>query len=211
MNKVIDEINKTSKILSNEVTILKQEVKVKSENARISAKDKIYNKLTKDIGAQLELLHMLVSNYQRFTKQQELWARVIFIGTFVKRYCNLGLISQKSGVIEPHDLYLSLNDMVKCLELVGIKADLEINLQITYSYSFGLFIMKVFEFILESTRFNITSIDIDVDRCTTFKVESKEENSINLNEIKNESDTLIKSSVQKSGTSLCLKFEEVQE
>lgn len=210
MNKVIDEINNTSKILSDEVTILNQEFKVKNEDSRISAKDKIYNQLTKDVGTQLELLDMFVRNYQKFSNQNAIWCRVIFIGTFVKRYCNLGLISQKNGIIEAHDLYLSINDMVKCLKLLEIDSALRINTHINYSSQYGLFIMKVFELILEKTKFNITSIDINIDDSTIMKIKSDEEISINLDEIKSESDAAIKSSIQKADDSLCFKFEEVQ-
>lgn len=45
------------------------------------------------------------------------------LGTYVKQRCNLRLIQKESGMIRPEDLHLSLDSMIKAMNLVGIDAE----------------------------------------------------------------------------------------
>lgn len=170
IRKVMDQLNQTAKELEQESILLSRELRTKSEEARIQAKNQIYDRLSREVGSQLSLMTGLMD--EESGGQEALFRKICLIGTYIKRRCNLRLTELETSTLPSADLELSLSDMVSCIALTGVRAELRWEEGAEYSPEFSLFIFDTVECLLESHNFAMESIGLasGTDGCFTISV-----------------------------------------
>lgn len=153
--------------LEEKRNLLAQEIRVRSDEASVQARNDIYDKLSSEVSVQLALLTSLLS---KETLSVDDWNRVCLIGTYIKRFCNLQLTCQERQMIPNEDLAISLQDMAKCLENLNIRTSLDFCPPQELGPRLILLIMKTLEAILEEADFHLVSLTIRVDNIACFEI-----------------------------------------
>jgi hypothetical protein len=169
IQSVIASLRKNAEELEQEGTLLREELKTKSEEARIHAQNSIYDRITEEVGGQLSLLRELLKKRESAADKDALFRQICLIGTYVKRRCNLRLLEQETGVLAPEDLELSFRDMISCLSQMGTEAKISWSAS-PLSPEFSLFAFDVLEFLLEYERFIPTAVTAALNPDRSFEI-----------------------------------------
>ncbi len=105
--------------LEKESDLLAEEIRVRSEEANLQAKNKLYNHLSAEVQGELQELQRLVESAREVAlpaEQMQLWNRIAFLGTYVKRYCNLQLIYHERHEIADLDRRISGQDLYRSFQ-----------------------------------------------------------------------------------------------
>ena len=160
LRNTIKELNKSAEELAQEGVLLGEELRAKNDEASLSAKNQIYDSLTREVQAQMDLVKTICNDQpQREDTKSDLW-KLVLLGTYIKRRCNLRLIEQENGKITNMDLRISFEDMVSAIQLKGIKAALQWSSEHEYSPGLGIAAFDMLEKLLESTQFTADSLDV---------------------------------------------------
>ena len=150
---VIEQLRRSAGELEQESVLLRQELKLQSEETAVREQNRIYNRLTEEVGGQLSLLRGLLQKADTAADKAVLFRQICLIGTYVKRRCNLRLIEQSEGSISPEDLELSFRDLLSCLAEMGADTDLTRLESAAPPPALALLSLDIFEFLLEYERF----------------------------------------------------------
>lgn len=174
---VIDELNQTAAELEQEGELLREEFRTRSEEASVTIKNQIYDRLTDEVGRYLDYMNELLEN-SADTDRVEMMRRLCLIGTYVKRRCNLRLIELESGTICMEELRLSLVDMVISFELLGIRSKLVWEPTEIYSADYALYIFDSVADKIEKTGPQLVQLDIYAQDKVRVYIRRKDENDL---------------------------------
>jgi len=168
---VIDELHKSMEKLENESDILRQELRIRSEESTLKEQNQIYNQLTDEVGGQLSLLQELLDEQHLVTDKTELFKKICLIGTYIKRRCNLRLIELSNGVLSGKDLELCYQELAGCLQQMGVSADVFWSAPVTLTPEFAIFTLDLFELLLEHEHFELQAIKVVFNTDTVFSTQ----------------------------------------
>lgn len=172
---VISELNQTATELEQEGRLLCEELHARSEEASVTIKNQIYDRLTSEVGRYLDYMTDLLEN-PADTDKDEMMRRLCLVGTYVKRRCNLRLIELESGTIEMEELRLSLEDMVTSLELLGVSSKLIWEPTDVYSADYAMYVFDSVADRIEKNSMQLTQLDIYAQDKVKIYVRRKDEN-----------------------------------
>ena len=175
---IIKELHKSTEKLEYEGELLRQELKVRSDETTVKEQNRIYNQLTDDIGGQLLLLRNLLGKRESVIDKVVLFREICLIGTYIKRRCNLRLIAQSDGKIPNKELALCYTELAGCLQQMEVKTDVFWNTTNDLASEFAIFSVDIFELLLEYERFNLHSIRITFETDTYFSIQVQKRNGI---------------------------------
>lgn len=150
--------------LEQEGALLREELRTKSEEARVKAQNEIYDSLTRETGQQLTLLRGILKKRDAGADRDRLFRQLFLIGTYIKRRCNLRLIEKETGRITAEDLRLSFADMMFCLTQMGTDARLCWQPEETPGPEFSLFLFDALELLLEQEHFSLRSLSLAAEQ-----------------------------------------------
>ena len=168
INSLLQELHQTSDELQQEGFLLQRELEAKSEESRIQAKNGIYDRLSTETAPQLALLDRLLT---ADPADSQSWSRIGFIGTYIKRLCNLRLIYQETGTVENADLKLSLENMLSWLEQLNICTDLVFAPPSALPPAVSFMSIKLLECLPEVLEFRLTACSLTVSRALLFEIQ----------------------------------------
>jgi hypothetical protein len=87
--------------------------------------------------------------------------KLCLLGTYVKRRCNLKLIRLGMGMIDPMDMRISLDDMVRAANNMNIRASVNWNPSGLLPSDFYLYVLDTLERVLEYEDFGLKEIRIE--------------------------------------------------
>ena len=167
INHAFRELQRLNAELEEEQDLLAQEIHIQSDEASVQARNDIYDSLSTEVAGQLVLLTTLLSK-ESLTMDD--WNRICLIGTYIKRFCNLQLTYQEQQTIPMGDLVISLQDVAKCMENLGIRTSLNFCPTSSLEPELILLIMKTLEEILEEADFCLTSVAIRISDTVCFEI-----------------------------------------
>lgn len=156
IHAAIEALEKAQEELDLEGALLREELRVRSEEAKAQAQNRIYDQLTEEIGDRLVFLQRVLESG---LPERLLFSRLYGVGTYIKRRCGLRLTGWQTGAIPPEDLRLCLCDMTEALGWMGTAARLTWR-DLPASAEFALFAVDTLEFLMEEEHFDLTSVDI---------------------------------------------------
>lgn len=162
LRSVIGQLRKTAAALRQESGLLAQELKLKSEKSAVDEQNRIYNRLTLEVGPQLRLLRQLLDKQDTVPDRESLFREICLIGAYIKRRCSLRLIEQTDGSISGEDLELSFRELADRLSGMGADVCLRWSGADLPSAQFALLCFDVFEFLLEYQQFALLAAEISL-------------------------------------------------
>jgi len=162
IRSVIDRLRRTESALRQESGLLAQELKLRSEQAAVAEQNRIYDRLTVEVGPQLRLLRQLLAKKDAVADQAALFGQICLIGAYVKRRCSLRLLEQTDGAISGEDLALSFRDLTDRLRESGADARLCWCGAALPSARFALRCLDVFEFLMEYHHFSLRAVAVSL-------------------------------------------------
>ena len=147
--------------LSQKGYLLEEELRAKNNTAMILAQNRIYDDLNKEVSGQLQIMKELIDSQKNDENAEEKLRRLYLLGTYVKRRCNLRLIHLETGMIAPEDIQISLEDMVKALEIMNIPASVHWDPSEELPPDYLLCVLDTLEGILKYEDFELSAIRIE--------------------------------------------------
>lgn len=168
LQAAIKELDRSAEKLAQEGILLREEMRAKTEQASITAKNEIYDTLFHEVRAQTdrirEICRSAPGSRNHFRKKEKLY----LLGTYVKRRCNLRLIGWENGEIEADDLVLSLQEMKTAMAPLGIRCSLEWEEKTDLTPHFALAVFDRTEALLEEEDFRVKELGLRIAGETAF-------------------------------------------
>ncbi|MDL2323608.1 hypothetical protein LJC61_00455 [Ruminococcaceae bacterium OttesenSCG-928-A16] len=165
---VIEELRKSVERLEYEGVILRNELRIQSDNATVKEQNRLYNQLTEEIQGQLTLLQNLLNKREWTEDKTTLFKKVCLVATYIKRRCNLRLVEQAEGIISNEELKLCYDEMSACLRQLDIGAGAVWHNANPLAPELAIFSLDLFELLLEYDDFNLYTIHISFESETKF-------------------------------------------
>ena len=161
LRKTIDDLENSVEQLSQQSTILEEELRARNNMAKTQAQNRIYDELTSEVSVQLQEMKELIHRQDSGYGDVETMRKLCLLGTYVKRRCNLKLIQLGMGTIDPVDMRISLEDMIRAANNMNIRASVNWNPSDLLPSDFYLFVLDTLERVLEYEDFEPTEIHIE--------------------------------------------------
>ena len=161
LRKTIDDLENSVEQLSQQSTILEEELRARNNMAKTQAQNRIYDELTSEVFVQLQKMKELIHRQDSGDDDAETMRKLCLLGTYVKRRCNLKLILLGMGTIDPVDMRISLEDMVRAAGNMNILASINWNSSDLLPSDFYLFVLDTLERVLEYEDFELREIRIE--------------------------------------------------
>ena len=155
---VIEELKNSMDELEQDAVLIQQELAVQSDEVAIKEQNAIYNRLIDDVGGQIILLRNLLEQSGIVIDKDTLFKHICLIGAYIKRRCHLRLVEQSDGNILNAELQLCFLEIINYLREIDIDAEVVWHTSNNLSPEFSIFILDVFESILEYELFDIHAI-----------------------------------------------------
>lgn len=172
---IISDLKRMNEELEQEDSLLREEFRLRSYEAKLNIKNQIYDSLSTEVSPQITLLKKMIRSDACGQQPEICWRRICLVGTYVKRFCSLKLTYQETGNIQNDDLRLSLADILQCAREAGIKSELRFSPRSSLQPGFSLFIIKTLECLIESTDFGLSAINVSILQCAYFTVAVSDE------------------------------------
>ena len=161
LRKTIEDLENSVEQLSQQSTILEEELRARNNMAKTQAQNRIYDELTSEVFVQLQKMKELIHRQDSGDDDAETMRKLCLLGTYVKRRCNLKLILLGMGTIDPVDMRISLEDMVRAAGNMNILASINWNSSDLLPSDFYLFVLDTLERVLEYEDFRLKEIRIE--------------------------------------------------
>ena len=162
LQDTIDQLRESAEALEQEGELLEEEWKTREQEARLAARNQIYDELTQEIERPLRLIRETAEQADGNMDERDTLCRLVLLGTYVKRRCNLRLIQKDTpqGIISADDLRISLRDMTDAMNETGIATRMDWVADRAYSPEFAIRVIDTLEAMLERTSFHPESISL---------------------------------------------------
>ena len=163
LQKTIEELNQSAERLAQEGILIREEWKTKNEEASLSARNEIYDRLTREVWPQMELIRKLCRAEDPVFSgnlEEDRIKRLLLLGTYIKRRSNLRLTQWENGGLEEEDLFLSFQDMLSAMETLGIRCKLRWEAKAGVSPLLALRAFDRLEALLEEKHFRAGTFEL---------------------------------------------------
>lgn len=160
LRETIEGLNRSAEDLAQEGVLLSEELKTKREEARLAAKNEIYDTVTREVQMQLQLIREICKKQAAGGGAEQGLRQLAFLGTYVKRRCNLRLIQREQGRIGKTDLYLSVRELLSAAELLGLRTSLRWEGDAAFSPRFSVAALDLLESLMEQVHFSAETLEV---------------------------------------------------
>ena len=161
LRKTIEDLENSAEQLSQQSTLLEEELRAGNNMAKTQAQNRIYDELTREVSVQLQKMKELIHSQDSGDDDIETMRKLCLLGTYVKRCCNLKLILLGMGSIDPMDMRISLEDMARAAGNMNIRALVNWSPSDQLLSDFCLFVLDTLERVLEYEDFGLREIRIE--------------------------------------------------
>lgn len=162
MQDTIDQLRESAEALEQEGGLLEEEWKTREQETRLAARNQIYDELTREVEHPLQMIRETAEHTDETVDEQETLRRLVLLGTYIKRRCNLRLIQKNTpqGTISADDLRISLKDMADAMNETGIRTRMDWVTERAYSPEFAIHVFDTLEALLERTGFSPENVHL---------------------------------------------------
>lgn len=121
--RVLDELEGMKEELEETNQIEEEEQALKKHEAHILEQDRLYNILQRDTAHQLRMMEDMIRRVEAAEDEDEkksLLYQMLVVGSYLKRRSNLAFLSEKSSMLDAHELDLCIGESQGSLESCGI-------------------------------------------------------------------------------------------
>lgn len=162
---LFQKLEETRAGLEDNNEILRNEYIVESRKKRIEALNDLYNLMKRETVPQLNLLHSKIEDFEKLStseEKREVLKQILIIGAYLKRRNNLVLILSQKERISPRELLLSIQEILDCLELLGVDSSIKMNLEKAIHNSELILLFDLFEQIIEDNLCSLHTVMVKI-------------------------------------------------
>ena len=145
-----EELEKIGQQLSEKNDLLKAELELREKQLQVVEKNRLYDRMAEEVSGQLDQIEQLLREKHAEDARKRL-AHICVLGAYVKRHCNLRLLSENTDRIQAKELEFCLKESVESLCLYGIMAAMDSDCQGETEAEWLIALYDVFEQLTEQT------------------------------------------------------------
>ena len=145
-----EELEKIGQQLSEKNDLLKAELELREKQLQVVEKNRLYDRMAEEVSGQLDQIEQLLREKHAENARKRL-AHICVLGAYVKRHCNLRLLSENTDRIQAKELEFCLKESVESLCLYGIMAAMDSDCQGETEAEWLIALYDVFEQLTEQT------------------------------------------------------------
>lgn len=171
--KMNEELAEIQEQLQDESMLLTAENELKEREERIKTKNDLYDSITEEVKLKLSLLNEFINEAEKLSSLEEyskILKKATILTSYIKRRCNLILISESEEKLNTNDLANCLRESLIYLKIYGISANLRFSGECLLEPNIIMEIYDCFENIIENNLDSIVAINIFADFSKQIRV-----------------------------------------
>jgi hypothetical protein len=120
---ILDELQELRTELEGANAVSMQNYRMDKKIRTLAEKNRLHDELHRQTAHQINLLNDWLARFMEVkepNQKRELLRRIVVVGAYLKRRNNLILVNEQDGFIKAEELNLSIQEMMKNLQLAGI-------------------------------------------------------------------------------------------
>jgi hypothetical protein len=120
---ILDELKELGTELEGSNAVSMQNYRMDKKIRTLAEKNRLHDELHRQTAHQINLLNDWLAQFMEVkepNQKRELLRRIVVVGAYLKRRNNLILVNEQDGFIKAEELNLSIQEMMKNLQLAGI-------------------------------------------------------------------------------------------
>lgn len=158
LNNQWAELDEIREELLGESVLIQAETEIKEKQAQADEKNRLYDKIARDVKPQLAILSGLLDKIEKGEFVKENMARVAIVGSYVKRRGNLLFIGNENGEISIREMDNAFRESLDNLKLLGIENSLMITGKNDIRLDCAINVYDLYEKVIEIAMDSITAI-----------------------------------------------------
>lgn len=139
--------------LRNAKAVSMENYQVNRRIRRLSEQNRLHDELHRQTARQIDLLNEWLGRFRATddaAEKHKLLCRIVAVGAYLKRRDNLSLLIEQEGAIQPEEFELSIGELVKNLQLAGIRCAGSVQLDRTLPADAAVKLFDFFEYVAEN-------------------------------------------------------------
>lgn len=163
ITKVNKELREVKTRLEQDNELLRAENEMVARKVKADEQNRLYAVMTRSIEPQLKSIENLIKDAVPGTPEfRTKITEASVYNAYVKRYCNLIILSQESRVLSSSELEYSFNESLSYMELYGTPCRIETYGEANFNADILIFAYKVFQALIEENKGNIKQFLIEM-------------------------------------------------
>lgn len=149
----LNELEELKEELKDSNTVSMKNYQMDKQIRTLAEKNRLHDELHKQTAHQIDLMNDWLEkliNTDDIEEKKQLLRRIVVVGAYLKRRYNLVLINEQDGVIKEKELKLSIQEMMKNLQLAGVICASSVQLNRDLSAEAAMKIFDFYEYVIEN-------------------------------------------------------------
>lgn len=151
---ILDELSALREELKDSNAVSMKNYQLDKQIRTLTEKNRLHDELHRQTAHQIDLLNSWLKkliNTDSRDEKKELLRHIVVVGAYLKRRNNLILVNEQDGVIKAEELNLSLNEMMKNLQLAGISCACAIGFEDVVPSNVAMQLFDFYEYVVENS------------------------------------------------------------
>ena len=158
---IIDELSAIREELKGSNAVSMKNYQLDKQIRTLAEKNRLHDELHRQTAHQIDLLNSWLKRLidtDNHDEKKELLRRIVVVGAYLKRRNNLILVNEQDGIIKTEELKLSLNEMMKNLQLANISCACAVQFEDDIPSNIAMQLFDFYEYVVENTFDGIESL-----------------------------------------------------
>ena len=175
LDRLNEELAEAKEELAQESELIRLRNERKENQIKIEQRTLVYDTIAKKTQRQSQAISKLAETARLtddYNKKEECRGRITLLGAYIKRYANLMLLSQDSGVIEAGELGLSVSEVLRYMNFCGIPSEFFGSAECSVNAETALAVFEAFETLIETNFLSLRGVfvNLSADENVMFKL-----------------------------------------
>lgn len=151
---VLDELRELREELKDSNAVSMQNYRIDKKIRAFAEKNRLHDELHKQTAHQIDLLNEWLTKLTQTDnteEKRELLRHIVVVGAYLKRRNNLILVGEQDGIIKAEELNLSINEMMKNLQLAGVNCACVVQLEKNLTTDVAMKLFDFYEYVVEES------------------------------------------------------------
>lgn len=151
---ILDELKELREELKDSNAVSMQNYRIDKKIRALAEKNRLHDELHKQTAHQIDLLNDWLTKLTQTDsteEKRELLRHIVVVGAYLKRRNNLILVGEQDGIIKEEELNLSINEMMKNLQLAGVNCACVVQLEKNLPTDVAMKLFDFYEYVVEKS------------------------------------------------------------
>ena len=150
---ILDELKELKKQLQGSNAVSMQNYQIDKRIRVLAEKNRLHDELHKETAYQIGLLNDWLKKLldtKDLQEKRELLRHIVVVGAYLKRRNNMILVKEQDGIIKEEELMLSIQEMMKNLQLAGINCACVVRFDKNIPADIAMKLFDFYEYVVEN-------------------------------------------------------------